>query len=138
MRGVPIRIEIGKKEVEEKIVTVFRRDLRKRENVKEDELERRIERLIEEIHNELLSKAKSFLESKIKVIKSFEEFKKFIEEGNFVVADHCGKVECEEKIKEETKATCRVIEFNNEEPITGKCVYCNEKANYKAYFAKSY
>jgi len=138
LRGVPIRIEIGKKEVEEKIVTVFRRDLRKREIVKEEELEKRIEKLIEEIHDELFNRAKNFLESRIKIAKNFEEFKKFIEEGNFVIADHCGKIECEEKIKEETKATCRVIEFKNEEPLTGKCIYCNEKAKYKAYFAKSY
>ncbi|MEM0480787.1 MAG: proline--tRNA ligase [Candidatus Aenigmatarchaeota archaeon] len=138
LRGVPIRIEIGKSEIETKEITIFRRDTMKREKVKESELEKKIEELIEEIQKNLYEKAKEFLESRIKVAKTFEEFKKFIEEGYMVLADHCGKIECEEKIKEETKATSRVIELNNENPISGKCIYCNENAKYKAYFAKSY
>lgn len=138
LKGVPIRIEIGPKDIENKTLVIFRRDEMKKTVIKEEELEKVLTNLLEEIQRNLFEKAKRFLESHIFIANDFEEFKKYVEKG-FVIANHCGDMSCEEKIKELTKATCRVIEFNNEEPFGNKkCVYCGKEAKYKAYFARSY
>ncbi|MEM0242935.1 MAG: proline--tRNA ligase [Candidatus Aenigmatarchaeota archaeon] len=138
LKGVPIRIEIGPKDLENKKVTVFRRDKMKKESVDEKDLENYLEKLIECIQKDMFEKAKNFLDEHIFFAENLEEFKEKVEKG-FVITNHCGNVECEEKLKELTKASCRVIEFGNEEPLGNKkCVFCGKEAKYKAYFAKSY
>lgn len=138
LKGVPIRIEIGPKDLENKKVTVFRRDKMKKESVDEKDLENYLEKLIEYIQKDMFEKAKNFLDEHIFFAENLEEFKEKVEKG-FVITNHCGNVECEEKLKELTKASCRVIEFGNEEPFGNKkCVFCGKEAKYKAYFAKSY
>jgi len=138
MKGVPIRIEIGPKDLENRTLTIYRRDENKKFSIKEEELIKTLDELIEEIQKNLYNRAKEFLKTHTFIVENFEDFKKYVEKG-FVIANHCGEKECEEKIKELTKATCRVIEFGNEEPIGNKkCVYCGKEAKYKAYFARSY
>ncbi|MEM5830913.1 MAG: proline--tRNA ligase [Candidatus Aenigmatarchaeota archaeon] len=138
MKGVPIRIEIGMNELKNKTLVIHRRDEMKKEIIKEEELESKINTLIEEIQSNLFNRAKKFLDEHIYVANNFEEFKEKIDKG-FVIANHCGDQGCEEKIKELTKATCRVIEFDNDKPFGDeKCVLCGKKAKYKAYFARAY
>ncbi len=138
LKGVPIRIEIGLKEIESKKITVFRRDLMERKEIEEKELVNYLNNLIEEIHSNLYNKSKKFLEENIVKVENYEEFKKTIESKKFVFANFCGSIEEEEKIKNETQATIRVIPFDSKPFGNKKCIYCGKEAKYAAYFAKSY
>ncbi len=138
LRGVPLRIEIGPKDVENKQVVLARRDTFEKIVVKDEKLVETINKLLEEIQKNLFERAKKLKESLTTKVKNFEEFKKVIKEkGGFVKACWCGSKICEQKIKEETGATVRAIPIEKEE-IFGNCVYCNRKAKVVAYFAKAY
>ena len=140
LKGVPIRIEIGPSDVKNKTIVIFRRDENKKQKIDENKLLEKIFELIDEIQENLYQRAKRFLENHIKQTENYEEFEKMINERvGFVITNFCGSLECEEKIKEKTGASIRVIEFNNETPFGNKkCILCGKKAKYKAYFARSY
>lgn len=138
LRGIPLRIEIGSMEIKKEQITIARRDTYERITVKEEEIVEAIKKLLEEIQRNLYNRAKKFLEEKITRVENYEEFKKILsEKGGFIKASWCGNRECEEKIKEETGATIRLIPFEREEPFS-KCIYCGKEAKEVAYFAKSY
>ena len=138
LKGVPVRIEIGPRDLKQKQITVARRDTYEKTTVKEEEAINAVERLLGEIQNNLYAKAKRFLEEKITTVQNYDEFTKTLKKkGGFIKASWCGSSKCEEKIKEETGATIRLRPFEKEEPIT-TCVYCGEKAKEMVYFAKSY
>lgn len=137
LRGVPLRIEIGPKDIKEKQVVVARRDNFQKLAVKEKELEEKIFELLEDIQKNLFKKAKAFLKKKIAVVKDYEEFKKALKEGKFIKACWCGSSDCEDKIKLETGATIRVIPFRREK-LFSNCIYCGKEAKEVAYFAKAY
>ena len=136
LKGVPIRIEIGPKDIENQTMIVakrFNHEKIKLELKKVDE----ITIILEEIQTEMLKKAKTeALENTID-IESFDEFKMKIEKGGFFNSPWCGKLECEEKIKEETGAEIRVIPFNSEN-TSKKCIYCKEKSTSVPIFARGY
>jgi len=136
LKGVPIRIEIGPKDVEKKQVTVFRRDTMERTSVEERFIEKEVERLVEDIQRNLFERAKKFLEENTFEANTFDGFKELVEKGGFIKMKWCGEMDCEKAIKEETTATVRVIPFG--EGTKGKCVKCGREAKYLAYFAKSY
>jgi prolyl-tRNA synthetase len=136
LKGVPIRIEIGPKDVEKKQVTIFRRDTMERTSVEERFIEKEVERLVEDIQRNLFERAKKFLEENTFEANTFDGFKELVEKGGFIKMKWCGEMDCEKAIKEETTATVRVIPFG--EGIKGKCVKCGREAKYLAYFAKSY
>jgi prolyl-tRNA synthetase len=138
LKGVPVRIEIGPRDVKERQVVLVRRDNHEKVAVKEDEVTGAVARLLEEIQNNLFNKAKKFLEENLTTVKNYGEFKEALEKkGGFIKASWCGQTRCEEKIKEETGATIRVIPFEKEKP-SAKCLHCGEEAREVVYFAKSY
>jgi len=138
MRGIPLRIEIGPKDVQKNQVVAARRDSGEKIIIKDEELTVAVRNLLKEIQKNLFEKAKKFLEEHITLVKSYEEFKKVLEEkAGFIKACWCSSDVCEEKIKEETGATIRLIPFEKEE-VFASCVYCGKKADKIAYFAKSY
>jgi prolyl-tRNA synthetase len=138
LKGVPIRIEIGPRDLKQQQVTVARRDTYQKTAVKEEDVLTTVERILEEIQHNLYAKARICLEEKTTAVQNYDEFKKVLaEKGGFIKAAWCGSPKCEEKIKEETGATIRLRPFEKEEPTT-TCVYCGEKAKEMVYFAKSY
>ncbi|MCW6159396.1 MAG: proline--tRNA ligase [Thermoplasmatales archaeon] len=138
IKGIPIRIEIGKREIESKSVTAVRRDTGKKENIKVDQLTDSIKSLLEEIHSNLYTKALKFLESHTFVVKDYEELKKHVGKG-MIQAAWCGSAECETKVKEETGAKITNLPSNAQDRAKGeKCIYCGKEAKHIANFAKSY
>ena len=138
LKGVPLRIEIGPKDLEKGEITLARRDTFERISIKEEEMLKAVKRTLEEIQKNLFKRAKEFLETHITEVKSYEEFKEVLKtKGGFIKASWCSSSECEERIKEETGATIRLIPFEKEEPFS-KCIYCGREAKVVAYFAKAY
>ncbi|MEM2994423.1 MAG: proline--tRNA ligase [Candidatus Bathyarchaeia archaeon] len=138
LKGVPIRIEVGPKDLRQKQVTIARRDTFERITAKEEEIVEIVVKLLEEIQKNLFNKAKKFLDEHITTVKTYDEFKEVLKsKGGFIRACWCANSTCEEKIKEETGATIRIIPFEKEEKFA-KCVYCGEEAKEVAYFAKAY
>ena len=138
LKGVPVRVEIGPRDLKHGQVTLARRDTFEKITVKEDEVANAVLRLLDEIQNNLFDRAKKFLDEKITVVSNYEEFKEVLKEkGGFIKASWCLSPKCEEKIKEETGATIRLVPFEKEKPISN-CIYCGEEAREVVYFAKSY
>ena len=139
LRGVPVRLEIGPKDIANQSVSAARRDIPGRDakiQIPLNNLQEEAGKLLTAIHNNLLEKATAFRESHTHEPKDFQEFKYVIQTG-WALSPWCGEAECEARIKEETKATTRCIPFN-QEPIQGKCIACGKAANEKVIFAKSY
>jgi len=139
LRGVPLRIEIGPKDVANNSIMTARRDIPSRDgksSIPVDEIETTIPAILEEIHNNMLAKATKFRDDHIVRPKDIDEFKSCIN-GNWALSYWCGSSECEKKIKEETKATIRCLPLDQEKG-NGKCILCGESADTLAYFAKAY
>ena len=138
LKGVPLRVEIGPKDIEKGQVTFARRDTFERIAVKEEEAVKAAKKLLDEIQSNLYNRAKKFLEEHITTVKTYEEFKKVLrEKGGFIRACWCLSSECEEKIKEETGATIRILPFEKEKPFSS-CIYCGKEAKEVVYFARAY
>jgi len=138
LKGVPLRIEIGPKDLEKGEITLARRDTFERISIKEVEMLKTVKRTLEEIQENLFNRAKQFLDTHITEVKSYEEFKEVLRtKGGFIKASWCSSSECEERIKDETGATIRLIPFEKEEPFSN-CIYCGREAKVVAYFAKAY
>ena len=136
IKGVPIRITVGKRDLEQKTLEIFRRDKMTKKNISFSEVNNEIEFLIVDIQNELLKKSQKFMNDNINIANNYQEFKKIIEEGGFVLAHWDGTTESEEKIKKETKATIRTIPFEKND--SGKCIISGRKSECRVYFARSY
>lgn len=137
LKGAPLRIEIGPKDVEKKQVTLVRRDKKDKTTLSEKDI-KNIGKILEEIQNDLFNKAKKFFDEHVFVAKNFDDFKKTIKgKIGFIKACWCGSEECEASIKEETTATIRCVPFEKEK-LFSDCVYCGKKAKNVVYFAKSY
>jgi prolyl-tRNA synthetase len=136
-KGVPLRIEIGPKDIAAGTAVVARRDTAEKKSVKLSELNDFVKDELSRMQNEMFGKAKKFLDENIRIAHSYDEFKEIIgSKKGFIKAGWCGKDSCEDKIKEETGATIRLIPF---EPEKAKdCIYCNESAKCYVYFALSY
>ncbi|MGB5934088.1 MAG: proline--tRNA ligase [Anaerolineae bacterium] len=136
-KGVPLRIEMGPREVEKKQVVLVRRDTGKKSITPLEGLKERIEASLEEVQKDLYSRALAFREENSHQVDDYEEFKRILEEpGGFLWAHWCGSAECEAKTKEETKATIRAIPFQGKE--RGKCIRCGETSIQRVIFAKAY
>ena len=138
MRGIPLRIEIGPKDIENnKCVVVKRNDGNKIELNLDKHLDETIEGLLNVIHNEMYEKACNHLNKHMSKVNTYDEFKEKLETvGGFVEAPWCGDIECELKIKEDTTATSRCI--SEHEPHNEKCICCGKEAKHNVYFAKAY
>jgi prolyl-tRNA synthetase len=138
LKGIPIRIELGPRDLKQEQVIMVRRDTCQKTPVKESEIPATAEKLLQEIQDNMLAKAKAILQEKTSSVQSYEEFKKVLEEkGGFIKAAWCGSSDCEAKVKDETGATIRIRPFQIEQPTTN-CIVCAEKAKETAYFARSY
>jgi prolyl-tRNA synthetase len=139
MRGVPLRIEIGPRDVDNGVITLARRDKPGKEakiTVSVEQAAGTVAELLTDIHASLYDKAVAFRDSHIHDPKDFEEFKQVVE-GGWAFSWWCGDKACEAGIKEETRATTRCIPL--EQPGgTGKCIHCGKPATEKAMFAKAY
>jgi prolyl-tRNA synthetase len=138
LKGVPLRIEIGPRDIEKNQVVAARRDTFERVDVKEEQLVNEINTILTSIQNNLFNRAKKFLEDNVTTVKTYSEFKKALRrKGGFLRANWCSDKKCEEKIKEETGATISLIPFEKEKPFSN-CFYCGNKAKEVVLFAKSY
>jgi prolyl-tRNA synthetase len=139
MRGVPLRIEIGPKDVEKNSVALARRDRPGKEGksfVPQADLATTVSGLLSEIQSALLKRATDFRDANIHDAKDYEELKRVVVDG-WAFSYWCESRECESKVKEETKATTRNIPFNQPD-AEGTCVVCGKPSKRKVYFAKAY
>ncbi len=136
LRGIPLRLEVGPKDIEKNQVTAVRRDNGQKIAISIDSVSERLPQLLEEIQESLYSKAKGALTSSTHEAGTYEEFKRLIVIGGFVKTSWCGKDACELKIKEETTATNRVIPFDGKK--RGTCIVCGSPTEIIAYFARAY
>jgi len=136
LKGVPLRIEIGPKDIQNNKVVIAKRHSKEKLDLLFSEIEK-ISSILDTIQNDMLVNAKKILEEKTRIVSDYSEFKKAIEDGGFVKASWCGKVECEEKIKEETTADIRLIPFGSED-ISKNCVYCKNQSVSIPIFARGY
>jgi prolyl-tRNA synthetase len=138
LKGVPIRIELGPRDLKQGQVVMVRRDNGQKTPVKETDVVTTVEKLLQDIQDNLFAKAKALMQEETSIVQSYEEFKKIIcDKGGFIKAAWCGSADCEAKIKEETGATIRIRPFQKEE-TTMNCVYCGQKAKETIYFARAY
>lgn len=138
LKGVPLRIAIGPKDLEKGTVELARRDILTKEFVKQEEILPKVENLLVEIQESLLNKATKFRDEHITKVDNFEEFKEVLEtKGGFISAHWDGSVETEKEIKNLTKATIRCIPFNTPDE-EGTCVLTGKKSKRRVLFAKAY
>ncbi len=137
LKGVPIRLAIGARDLENNTVEVARRDTLTKETVDIDSIEIHLQNLLEEIQDNIFKKALDFRKEMSREVDDYETFKKEIEQGGFLYCHWDGTPETEEKIKEETKATIRCIPLdgNKEE---GKCMVTGKPSKQRVVFAKAY
>lgn len=141
MRGVPLRIEIGPKDVQKESVMTARRDILGRDGKKilsMENLSSQIGDLLDEIQNNMLQKATEFRDSHIHEPADYEQLKQIVLDG-WAYTGWCGNADCEAKVKEDTKATLRCIPLKQPESMNGKtCLVCSQPAKDMVYFSKAY
>ena len=137
LRGIPLRIEIGPKDIEKNKVVLAKRYNKEKLDLSFDEINEKIESVLDDIQKQMFVAAKKILEKMTRDVSKYDEFKSELEKGGFIQSPWCGKEECESKIKEETSAEIRVIPFESENS-SKKCVYCNEQSVSIPIFARGY
>ena len=138
MRGIPIRVEIGPKDIEAGKCIICRRDTREKTEVKFAELEGKVAEILETMQTEMLERARAHREAHTYRAESFEEFVKIFEEKTgFVKAMWCGEQACEDRIKEKLAVTSRCMPFEQEK-ISDTCVCCGKPAKKMVYWGKAY
>ena len=136
LKGVPLRIEIGPKDIENQSMVLAKRYNHEKMKMGLNEVEK-IVTILDEIQTEMLKKAKTEAADNTIDIENYDEFKMKMEKGGFFNSPWCGKLDCEEKIKEETGAEIRVIPFNSEN-TSKKCIYCKQQSTSVPIFARGY
>ena len=138
MRGIPIRVEIGPKDIEANKCVICRRDTREKIEVSLDELETKVAETLAAMQVEMLERARAHRESHTYVAKNYDEFKKiFAEKSGFVKAMWCGDRACEDKIKEDLSVTSRCMPFAQEQ-VADTCVCCGKPAKKMVYWGIAY
>jgi prolyl-tRNA synthetase len=137
LKGVPLRMEIGPRDVQNNSVVLVRRDNRAKEFVSVDDVARRVPELLEQLQKDLYQRAVDFRESHTYRVANFDELKEAVEKGGFADAFWCGGADCEQTIKDETRATNRCIPLD-QPGDTGPCVVCGKPSDTHALFAKAY
>jgi len=138
MKGYPVRVEIGPKDIEKNQAVLVRRDTGEKEFVALDEIEQRLETLLEEIQQNLFDQAYEHRENKTTVVKSMEEMEKALKDNpGFMKAMWCGQEACEEKIQEEFSVTSRCMP-EEQEQLADTCFCCGKEAKEMVYWARAY
>lgn len=138
LRGVPLRLEIGPRDLEKQMVTFALRDTGERLEVEERMAVERAKALLDELQRRLKARAEAMLRDLTSTTESYDEFKRILaSKGGFIKAGWCGDSACEASIKDETGADIRVVPFEGD-PSIKRCIYCGREAKITAYFAKAY
>ena len=138
MRGIPIRIECGPKDIENGQAVICRRDTREKYTVTFDELVEKVQEILETIQKDMLERARKHRDSHTYVATNYEEFKDtIVNKPGFVKAMWCGNRECEDKIKEDVQATSRCMPFEQEH-LSDVCVCCGKPAKKMVYWGRAY
>jgi prolyl-tRNA synthetase len=139
LKGVPLRIELGPKDMAKKQVMLVRRDTSRKEAVKIASLNKKISSALQEMQANLLKKSRKLLESSIAQPKTWAEALRAINNKKLVLMPFCGETGCEDWIKDKTNgASTRCIPFNQPKYLKTKCLHCNKQAKFMTYFAKAY
>ena len=140
MRGVPLRIEIGPRDIEENQAVAVRRDTREKESIGLEALAQRVPEILKNIQTSMLEAGLKFQLENTHEVTSYEDFKSTLEsKRGFIKAYWCGHQSCEEKIKEETMATVRVVPLEQDKKKTReKCFCCGKDSEVWVYFARAY
>ena len=139
MRGIPLRAELGPKDIAAGQCVLVRRDTREKIIVSLDEVTAAVPQLLETIQNDMFARAKAHMDSHINDAHDYAEFKKTVEtKPGFIRGMWCGDQACEDKIKEETTATSRRVPFHDQERISETCVCCGKPAKQLIYWGKAY
>ena len=138
MRGIPLRIEVGPKDIESNQAVIVRRDTREKIVVPIPELAAKVGEVLENMQKEMLERARAHRDAHTYTAKTMDEFKQIAnEKPGFIKAMWCGCQECEDALKEEAGVTSRCIPFQQEE-ITGTCIHCGKPAKHMVYWGKAY
>ena len=138
MRGIPVRVEIGPKDIEANQCVVVRRDTREKMVISLDELEVKLSEILETMQKDMFERAKAHRDEHTYVVKNYEEFKKTAQEKpGFIKAMWCGEEACELKIKEDTTVTSRCMPFEQDK-LSDICVCCGKLAKSMVYWGKAY
>lgn len=139
MKGIPLRIEIGPRDIQNNVLTIAKRNDGSKETISIDDVENETRRLLKVIQEEMYQKAFKHLLAHIKEVHSYDELKEVVnaKEGGYAKMMWCGCQECEDKIKADTNATSRCMPFN-QEAFDDKCPICGKKSKYVVLFAKAY
>lgn len=137
LKGTPLRIEIGPKDIAKQKVVIATRHNQEKTDLSIDKIDGEINGILEKIQNEMFDTAKKMLQERSRSVDAYEKFKEELEKGGFLYAPWCGDESCEEKIKEETGAEIRVIPFDGKNQST-KCVYCGKPSTITPIFARGY
>jgi len=137
LKGVPLRLELGPKDLKKNQVVMVRRDTGVKEEIAIDKLIDNFEKIIADIQDAIFQRAKDFVKENTHEAKTFEELSEILNtKRGFVWASWCGESECEKEIKEKIKATIRCVPLDSKKG--GSCVHCNKPAKEKVLFAQSY
>lgn len=137
MRGVPLRIELGQKELEGKSLVLVARDRREKISIPMSEIGR-IPGFLQEIQDRLFKRAEEFVKSNTREVLNFDEFLEIIRTvRGFIRAPWCGNSDCEAEVKKKTKATTRCIPFDSE-PTTNRCFHCGQEGKFTPIWARAY
>ena len=138
MRGIPVRVEMGPRDIEAGQAIIVRRDTREKVAVAIDELDAKVKEILDKMQVEMLERARAHREEHTYVATNYDEFKKTVaEKPGFVKAMWCGDQACEDKIKEDTTATSRCMPFEQEQ-LSDVCVCCGKPAKKMVYWGKAY
>lgn len=137
LKGVPVRLAIGARDLENNTVEVMRRDTLEKSSASLDGIVEYVANLLEDIQNNIYTKALNYRNSRMIEVDTYEEFKEKIEEGGFILAHWDGTTETEERIKEETKATIRCIPLDGDK-TPGKCMVTGKPSAQRVIFARNY
>ena len=138
MKGVPVRIEIGPRDIENGVATLSRRDKAgEKFTLGLDTIDSEMPKLLQDVHDNMYAKASAFMNSHIKVVQNTDELRQAVDGGNFALGMWCGCRECEDKIKADMQVTTRNMPFD-QTPVGNKCVVCGKPAKKKIYFGRAY
>lgn len=138
LKGVPLRIELGQREIKEKKLTIVRRDSGEKLSLPLADLARELKKVLDLIQKNLFEKSRQYLKENTREVSDYKEFKEIMRKNRgFIKAFWCENPKCEAKIKEETKATNRLLPLNSPKE-KGKCIYCGKKAIQRWIFAQAY
>lgn len=138
MRGIPVRIELGPKDIEKNQAVIVRRDTREKIVVSLDEIETEVKKALETMQKDMLERARAHRDAHTYTAKTFEEFKEIADnKPGFIKAMWCGDTACEEELKEKVGVTSRCIPFEKEQ-LTDTCICCNKPAKAMVYWGKAY